>query len=359
MSPAGGATISALLCPIAPHGTGADLRLGGTWRAIQEARREDDARLPQGIWTREFKRADWRQVETLCRGALAATGKDLQVAAWLAEAWLHLHGLAGLADGLDLLCALSKQFWPHLHPAIEDDDPAPRIATFDWMDRHFAILLRTLPIAQAQDEPGRAYSWTDLANAQLLERLHQRDPQSFERAHNSGTVTLDAFAEMLRRTAPEFLADLHAGLRAAAASLANLKTVLGTLCGADAPGFSAMLACLQEIDDFVAAECDNRGRVRHAARPERLTPAHTAPSGAPKPRQPQAGRADFYAQLADIAERLAVLEPHSPVPYMIRRAVAWGERPLPDLIADFAAAGFDPASVFDLLGIGAGEHEDF
>ena len=42
-------------------------------------------------------------------------------------------------------------------------------------------------------------------------------------------------------------------------------------------------------------------------------------------REPQ-GREDAYRQLRGIADYLARTEPHSPVPYLIYRAVEWGEK---------------------------------
>jgi type VI secretion system protein ImpA len=43
-------------------------------------------------------------------------------------------------------------------------------------------------------------------------------------------------------------------------------------------------------------------------------------------------RADLYTRLEEIAESLGTLEPHSPVPYMIRRAVALGRLPFPEMM---------------------------
>ena len=91
----------ALLAPIAGESpTGESLRYEGTYDAIQQARRDDEDHLPRGVWEANLRRADWRNVASLCSQALAERSKDLQVAAWLLEANLHLRGLAGLAGGL-------------------------------------------------------------------------------------------------------------------------------------------------------------------------------------------------------------------------------------------------------------------
>src|SRR4029077_16171429 len=80
--------------------TGADLRWTAEWDRIKEARRADDD-LEPGQWTKkERKSADWRLVEELASVMLCQRSKDLQLALWLTEAGLKLHGFPGLRDGL-------------------------------------------------------------------------------------------------------------------------------------------------------------------------------------------------------------------------------------------------------------------
>ena len=125
---------------------GADLRYDAAYQAILDARREENARLPQGIWVRDIKRADWPAVERMCTSVLRTRGKDLQVACWLVEGVIHRTGFAGLAPGLRLLSGLCRNLWPVLHPAIEDGDLTARLAPFEWMNARFPALLRNQPI---------------------------------------------------------------------------------------------------------------------------------------------------------------------------------------------------------------------
>ncbi|MFM0092426.1 type VI secretion system ImpA family N-terminal domain-containing protein [Paraburkholderia sediminicola] len=59
-----------------------------------------------------------------------------------------------------------------------------------------------------------------------------------------------------------------------------------------------------------------------------------------------------YAQLADAAAALAELEPHSPVPYLIRKAVEWGTLNTAQLYDELFIQGRGQLNVFDLLGLG-------
>jgi len=118
-----------LLMPISgARPSGEPLRYSGLYDQIQEARREDDPALPQGVWKTELKKADWPEVERLCLDALETRSKDLQLAAWLLEAWIHLDDAAGAAQGFQLLAGLCESYWDSLHPEIEGDDLESRLA---------------------------------------------------------------------------------------------------------------------------------------------------------------------------------------------------------------------------------------
>src|ERR1700722_6866094 len=69
--------IEKLLSPIsAEHPAGESLRYDGTYDKVRDARREDDASLPQGVWKTELRKADWHVVESLCTEALETRSKD-------------------------------------------------------------------------------------------------------------------------------------------------------------------------------------------------------------------------------------------------------------------------------------------
>jgi type VI secretion system protein ImpA len=348
-------SLAPLLAPIGgDKETGNDLRLSPIYRAIADARREENARLPQGIWTRDIKRADWPMVERLCIEALEHHGKDLQVAAWLTEAWTRQRGFAGLGAGLDLLTGLCRMFWPGLHPAIEDDDLGPRIAPFEWLNAYFPALLRDMPIVRAAGETERAYTWTDYVNGQLLESLRQRDPRSFEKSEAAGAMTLATFAVAREQTELAFFRELHTGLEAAATALAELNATLGQVCGREAPGLGGVGAALSDIQGLISAELVERNKPTlsmwpRAARPAVPTAVPTT-QAAPEALSPPT-LAQLYAQLTQIADMLHRMEPHSPVPYLIDRAVAWGEMSFADLIGMFASSGLELGGVMHLLGL--------
>src|SRR5437763_2106568 len=97
------ATLEDLLTPIPGNNpSGENLYYSPVFDKIKEARRQDDAG-PQGQWERERKTADFVLVTKLGEDAVLKKTKDLQIAAWLTEAWIYRDGIAGLAFGLKLI----------------------------------------------------------------------------------------------------------------------------------------------------------------------------------------------------------------------------------------------------------------
>src|SRR5205085_7122510 len=111
-----------LLNPIsAENPAGENLRYAPVYDKIKEARREDDD-APQGDWKHERKVADWPLTIKLIGEVLATKSKDLQLAAWLAEAMLRREGVAGLREVLDVTRGFLENFWDTLYPELEDGD---------------------------------------------------------------------------------------------------------------------------------------------------------------------------------------------------------------------------------------------
>jgi type VI secretion system protein ImpA len=62
-----------------------------------------------------------------------------------------------------------------------------------------------------------------------------------------------------------------------------------------------------------------------------------------------ADRAHAYRLLEAVAGYLARHEPHSPTPYLVRRAIRWGQMPLAELMRDMLREDGDVARYFSLL----------
>ena len=62
-------------------------------------------------------------------------------------------------------------------------------------------------------------------------------------------------------------------------------------------------------------------------------------------------RDEAYALLDRAAEYLMRAEPHSPVPYLVKRAVSWGAMPLDELLGELLSEAGDLNQLYKLLGM--------
>jgi len=62
-------------------------------------------------------------------------------------------------------------------------------------------------------------------------------------------------------------------------------------------------------------------------------------------------RAEAYQRLAEAAEYLMRTEPHSPAPYLVKRAIAWGNMTLDQLLPELIRNDGTLTEVAELLNI--------
>ncbi len=91
----------------------------------------------------------------------------------------------------------------------------------------------------------------------------------------------------------------------------------------------------------------------HQAKP--LTRGDNRPEEGPS--GPIRSRVQAYQRLVEAAEYLQRTEPHSPVPYLVKRAVSWGNMDLIQLLGELVAEGNDRQTIYALLGV-KGPHSE-
>lgn len=326
--------IQELLQPIPGANPGGEpLRYQGTYDRIADARREDDPTLSQGIYKATLKRADWTTVETLCVEALTNRSKDLQIASWLLESWLHLYGFAGVSNGLVLLHGLCENFWDHLYPSLEVDEIEGRVAPVEWIEQKLTLKLKQLPLTWPSDAPDESYSYVDWESACHFENLAMKDPRALQEALAKINPTVATFRAAVAATDSSFYIELIEELAQAIDGCAAVEQVLDEKCGKEAPGLRQFKEALSAIQQLVSQDLHTR-HVDTEAFSEDLAAYETdeadvelwSSGGSIR------SRAEAYRRLSEAADYLLRTEPHSPTPYLVKRAVEWGSMSLPELL---------------------------
>ena len=329
--------------------TGESLLYDPIYDEIKEARTHEDDTLPQGIWQRDLKRADWSQVEKLCTTALTTRTKDLQITAWLAEAWLLQYGLQGLAKGLELSNLLTQNFWEAVHPAFNKDDPEYRLAPFNWINEKLEERLHFIALTQPSDMTESPLTYADYTKAQQTDTQGRRDPKLAREHEKTGELTLLDFKRSQTLTPSPFYHDLYNQIEVC---LAQVSTIEGYITG-KLPHFAGTLIrlrnTLKALLQFTQNALEERREIiaplQENTQGDGHTRSWTSPGG------PIANREDAYQRLAEAADFLARLEPHSPTPYLVRRAISWGSMPLMDLMQEIVQDPNDYKQILQLLGV--------
>jgi type VI secretion system protein ImpA len=318
---------------------GIDVRYDGTHDTIREARRADDA-LEQGDWVHQIKVADWSAVIALTTATLTARSKDLQITVWLIEALVRQHGFAGLHDGLQLLRELQERFWPSLYPMGEDGDLGPRSAPLEWLNERLPVAIREVPLTQSSD--GQGYGWWRWEESRAVDYQGRRDPEALAAALADGKITGEQFDRTVEATSPAFYKTLFTTLHQAWEEYERLEQVVEEKFGREAPSLLELKKAIEGCRMLIGEIAQKKGVLEPDPTLRELEPSPPLqPLSRPEialhqgaaPLEPQ-NRVDALCRLAAIADYFRRTEPHSPVAYLVQRAVRWGEMPLEEWLRD-------------------------
>jgi type VI secretion system protein ImpA len=365
----------ALLAPIpGADPAGVSMRYDPLYLGVAQARHEDDASLPLGEWERPLKKADWKAVAASCSQLLGERSKDFQAAAWLCEAWIHLHQMDGFNAAVDVLTGLVERFWDTAHPQIEDGDDDARVATFIWMNENLPLTLKLhVPLLHVPDRVPSTASLADWDQALIADNQKNGDKKSNPAGGNPLTrEELSACASGKNLLA---LIALKTRLEIAAVKWDALARLLDDKMRTNPPSVARVGEMLRRMERAVTSLIDGRAPVQPAASAP-PTPATTsshqeqnmdaaAPHHEDVPASqgpvlhagPITSREDAYRMLEAVAAYLEKAEPHSPTPYLVKRAVAWGRMSLADLMQEVVREEGDITRYFSLLGIKESRHE--
>jgi type VI secretion system protein ImpA len=342
-----GFELSMLLAAISEQNPGGDnLRFSDTYKALKQARQADDPSIPRGEWAHDLKQANWAKVIEISASALSTKSKDLQIAIWLCEAQLHRYGFAGLAPAFRIVEQLCRHYWPTLYPQPEGGDQEYRTNILSWANEKFMPLLSILPL----NPSGRQLlAWEDLEIAMRNEQIQ---------AQGRGREALEGFSvadcqHIVNQTPSQEWADTLQCIDAGVNELQHLTTTLNELCGEESPSLGSITDLLNHMADFLRNELHKRGYTATAVE-EEITHQDIPIEGSADDvlvTDPRRGRMEAYAQLEAIADYLAHIEPHSPVPSVLKRMVEWGNMSTSDLYRQLFVQGNGQINIFDLLGL--------
>lgn len=349
-----------LLAPVpGDTSTGAYLRYssGREYDVVRDLRpKRDQAIFEDG--NEGPQAGQWKTIIAKTQEFLKAKSKDLQLAAWLTEAMVNQHGFAGLRDGLQLITGLIQNHWEGLFPPADDGDLETRVAPLEWLlgDTGLPIWVREISLA---DRPAEMAGDADKKVAVTYNLWHSikvnrsADAEPF----------LAGMEAAVAKSPAAFYRKLHEDMRAAREALETYNTIADEQFGRLAPGVSAVRTALEQCQNRVETICQERKiTLQETSAMSDVDDSSTADSTASDDPYasnaasnghagPIRNRAEAIERLREIADFLRDIEPHSPVSYLIQRAITWSEMPFEKLLLELVQDHNARALINNTLGI--------
>lgn len=352
-------SLTELTAPI-DGGSGEDLSFSTLFDNVKEARRADPDYLTQGDWQTDLKSSDWDLTITLAAQGLAQQSKDLMLVAWLSEALAHKYHFLGITFGLTLAERILERFWDDLYPAL-DEGLEERAARLAWLKTTLADVVGGLPITQ-----GDQFGLLRYDESRHIENLALQNPQAMRVALDEGKINAEIFQRSVVLTDTEHFLRKASEITDSLQACRQLQDTADRLFGSEAPSFAGLSEILSRAAQLAEKLLKDRG--------VEINPAPAQPTAEPVAEtadQPAAGpaitipvkdtasaplrttpltRDEAFTMLAGVAQFFKQTEPQSPVPYLIERAIKWGNMPLEGWLNDVIKDSNVVDSIRDVLG---------
>lgn len=330
--------LAALLTPIsAEFPTGQDIRTDSTsmplLHQLKELRlmaRTIERQHIRGI--EKTAKADWQAVREIAVNLLQHHTKDLEIAAWLTEALLREHRFHGLYIGFHFMRELCEKFWDTLHPLPDEDGFLTRVIALTHLNGEEVEGTLIVPIALTPLTEGAISGPYNLWQyRQALDLLKITDPQKREQRLAAGSISLEIFETAIHESSASFVKEQHWALTHAIHEFNALLRFLEQHCGEETPPSSRILAQLNaclECLETVGKRSLQSLTVSDSTTNETVTPSHSITDTS------NHSRDQVLESLLQAAHFFRSTEPHSPLPYILERAVRWGRMSLPELLQE-------------------------
>ncbi|MDR0678136.1 MAG: type VI secretion system protein TssA [Holosporaceae bacterium] len=321
--------IDEFLLPISEDNKcGENLKYDYIYDQIKEFRREDDPRLPQGIWQIEPKKANWPEVYRLCSDILKARTKDLQIAMWLLESLIVIEKFNGFNQGILLILALCENFWDEIYPTIDwkSDNLAARLSPFYFFSEKIQEKIVLIPIVESMDSLSGNYTLSDWMMAR-----HNLQTK------NNKELSLKQLNKSVLATPLEFFETLATDVESSMKNLRKLNDFILEKCKNESPSFRKIFDYLEDIKRITQKNIADK-QFQISERSEKIISTNKEEdlnlTSERKEQSMEQGKVSIeqaYIAMEEIAAFLEQEQPQSPVSTLIKIAGVIGRKNFQEL----------------------------
>ena len=290
----------------------------------------------------------WQTVIDEAQAILKEQSKDIEVACWLIEGLIRLHGFRGMHDGFKLLSEMIDQYWEDLYPEPDEDGIETKVLPITGLNGEsgegtLLAPMRNTPLAGEYDD--QPFTYWEYLQARNADQVKDEDEKA-ARIDSLG-YSVKGIESSIASGDGQFYTQLLETLQATQTCYKDLSATLRKYCGHDAPPSSNINKLLDEIIrtcQFIFAdkliveapepapvEISENESTEGAATGQSTTQATTAMvirEGAIIDRE------DALKRLSDIAEYFRRYEPHTPIGPGIERIMKWGRMTVSELMIE-------------------------
>mgnify|MGYP000270929963 CR=1 FL=1 len=374
---------------------GKDLRYTTLYDEIKLARSAEDSTLPQGIWKHKVKSSDYKKVADLSYKALCEQSKDIQLMAWLIEAWVVSFGAEGLLQGFTTLKKMLKDFWPTIYPQIGDSsDPSMRLAPLRWINEKLPEKISFhIPLAPKTKNHSIPLTLAAYIQEQTIEkkiRKSQNPTSEKEKYKRQKEYTLDDYEKRLQDASPEYYKDLNDNLKKIQETLLAIEAYLHEQLPNNSFSFSKIKKLFRKYETVIQPYIANfQSSTKQNTAPtkektdtdEEKTDSLGIPSSnlittkkdkisdkklsekkitsssflsietLPEVTSSTDYRGQAYTQLKKIGDYLLKVDPHSPASYLLQKSISWSTLSLEDIFLELQEQSVDLKEFMSWLGM--------
>jgi type VI secretion system protein ImpA len=249
-----------------------------------------------------------------------------------------------------------ERYWDGIYPLADDGDLEVRAAPLQaLLERNASLWVGEVPLSRSpihSPESDELVPVTyNLWQAIVVAQLEDKKPLA------------GAMESAMADSPTDFLLNLYGDLLATEEAVQSLKRVLADRFGEAAPGTSAIVDALAKCKSRVRTALAQRGADPEQA-PSSEANGHATEEGlaAPGDKHRAAGgaaagpirsRDDALARLREVADFFRRTEPHSPIPYLIQRAIHWSRMSFEELLGELVKDEHSRHEISTTLGIRA------
>lgn len=346
---------SLLLKPISETlPSGEDIRLNNPdlYYKIKDARTSARTLERQNPEDKAKINSFWDTVYDNSIAVLTSQCKDLEISAWFIEALVRKHNLAGFRDGFSLINGLLVTFWDSIYPLPESNNMADRLFAFSGLngiERPGALIVPLYAIQITQGQTKGPYALWNYVQAIELEQII--DPKKKEEKIANGSITLDELNTASQETSKDFFLAFKDDIQDSLNEFETYTAFVDNKCGlgvVPTSNIKTVLEMFQEAFNFLTKdlflpskqidEIDSQTQIVQQAFPV-VSPIQVS------------SRDAAFKNLLEIARFFKDSEPQSPLPYILERAVKWGQLSLPQLLTELIDDEGVRSKLFQLTGI--------